>query len=129
MKTTFAVLALVAVASASQAQDPRLARRLEATALAQVTLVLDSARLAGLPTEPLVDRALEGASKGASGERIAAAVRKLAADLATAQRALNGGDAAELEAGASALRAGVSVEALARLRQSRSHEPLTVPLA
>lgn len=129
MKTTLALLALAGVTSLAAAQDPRLTRRLDAATLAQVTVVLDAARVAGLPLEPLVDRALEGASKGASSDRIAAAIRKLAADLDAARRALNGGDVAELEAGASALRAGVSADALARLRTARSREPLTVPLA
>jgi hypothetical protein len=129
MKTTLAALAALSLASTAFAQDPRLVRRLDPQAQAQVTLVLDSARAAGLPLEPLVDRAPEGASKGASGDRIAAAVRKLAADLATARQALGGGDAAELEAGASALRAGVTPDALARLRAARPRQPLTVPLA
>lgn len=129
MKATLAVLACCALTSTTQAQDPRLVRRLDTAALAEVTPVLDSARAAGLPLEPLVDRALEGASKSASGTRIAAAVRKLAADLSAARQALGGGAAAELEAGASALRAGVSADALARLRDARSRELLTVPLA
>lgn len=129
MKTTLAILAALALASAAHAQDPRLARRLDATAQAGVATILDSARAAGLPLEPLVDRALEGASKGASGQRIVAAVRKLALDLEAARQALRGGDTAELEAGASALRAGVTADALTRLRESRPRQPLTVPLA
>lgn len=129
MKTIACLLACLAVASTARAQDERLARRLDSTTQAQVAAVIDSARGAGLPLEPLVDRALEGASKGASGQRIVAAVRKLAADLAAARRALGGGSAAELEAGASALRAGVAADALARLRESRPRQSLTVPLA
>ena len=123
------IFAGLALASTAQAQDPRLTRRLDAAAQAEVNAVLDSARAAGLPLEPLVDRALEGASKGASGDRIVAAVRKLAADLGAAREALGGGDAAELEAAASALRAGVTAGALTRLRESRPRQPLTVPLA
>jgi hypothetical protein len=129
MKTMLATLVAFTLASAAQAQDPRLSRRLDAQAQAQVNPVLDSARAAGLPLEPLVDRALEGASKGASGERIAAALRKLATDLTTARVALGTSDAAELEAGASALRAGVSPDNLKRLRASRPNQSLTVPLA
>ena len=129
MKTTLAALLVLGLTSAAHAQDPRLARRLDAQTQMQVAAILDSARTAGLPLEPLVDRALEGASKGASGERIAAAVRKLATDLAAARKALGDSDAAELEAGASALRAGVKPETLGRLRASRPRQPLTVPLA
>ena len=128
MKTTLAALLALGLTSAAHAQDPRLAR-LDPQTQTQVAAILDSARTAGLPLEPLVDRALEGASKGASGDRISAAVRKLATDLAAARKALGNSDAAELEAGASALRAGVKPETLARLRASRPRQPLTVPLA
>jgi len=129
MKTTFAALFALTLTSTALAQDPRLVRRLDAQTQTQVAAILDSARAAGLPLEPLVDRALEGASKAASGERITAAVRKLATDLAAARRALGDSDAAELEAGASALRAGVKAETLTRLRAARPRQPLTVPLA
>lgn len=129
MKTMPVLLVALTLATTAQAQDPRLARRLDPQAQAQLAQVLDSARAAGLPLEPLVDRALEGASKGASVERIAAAVRKLAIDLTTARNALGGGNVAELEAAASALRAGVKPEDLKRLRASRPYQPLTVPLA
>ena len=122
MKTMPVLLVALTLATTAQAQDPRLARRLDPQAQAQLAQVLDSARAAGLPLEPLVDRALEGASKGASVERIAAAVRKLAIDLTTARNALGGGNVAELEAAASALRAGVKPEDLKRLQIGRAHD-------
>jgi len=124
------IVALALAGSRAAAQDDRLSRRLESTTYAQVAAELDSARGAGLPLEPLIARALEGASKNATGARIVAAVHRLAADLATARRAL--GDAStttELEAGASALRAGVDATALSELRRARPHYALTVPLA
>src|SRR5205807_1637966 len=68
------------LAATAVAQDPRLGR-LDATARPLVAGVIDSARAAGLPTEPLVQRALEGATKGAPGTLIASAVQRLAADL------------------------------------------------
>lgn len=129
MRPAICLLAGLALVSAARAQDPRLARRLDSVTQVQVAAVLDSARRAGLPLEPLVDRALEGASKGAPGQRIVAAVRKLAADLSAARHALGGGAGAELEAGASALRAGVTTDALMRLRETRPRQSLTVPLA
>jgi hypothetical protein len=129
MKATIGLLACLALTTTARAQDPRLARRLDPAVQAQIGALLDSARAAGLPLEPLVDRALEGASKGAAGPLIVNAVRKLAADLAAARHALGGGAAAELEAGASALRAGVASDALTQLRQSRPRQALTVPLA
>ena len=70
------------------AQEPRFIGRLPDAVRVQVDAVLDSARALGLPTEPLVDRALEGASKGADGARIVAAVRRLAGELGPARDAL-----------------------------------------
>ena len=48
----------------------------------------DSARAAGLPHEPLILKALEGASKGADSARIVTAVRALGGRLQEAARAL-----------------------------------------
>lgn len=110
------------------AQDPRLGR-LDAETRAAVAAVVDSTRRAGLPAEPLIQRALEGTAKGASGARITAAVRRLAADLGGARDALGtAASAPELEAGAAALRAGAPPEALRRL-QERRPPPLTIALA
>jgi hypothetical protein len=114
---------------AAAAQDPRLERRLDPDTRAAVDAVIDSARVAGLPVESLVDRALEGASKHAQPARIVAAVRRLAAELRSARAALGAGSSsAELEAGASALRAGVRPTDLTLLRQRRPRS-LTVALA
>ena len=112
------------------AQDPRL-ERLDPETRSVVVSVVDSARAVGLPSEPLIQRALEGATKGAAGPHIAAAVRRLATDLGTARTALGGGQrtsAPELEAGVAALRAGASPEVLTRLRDAR-RPPLTMALA
>jgi hypothetical protein len=119
-----ALLLMVQVA----AQDPRL-ERLDPETRSLVMSVVDSARAAGLPSEPIIQRALEGATKGATGPRIAAAVRRLATDLGTARTALGQGTSApELEAGVAALRAGASPEVLTRLRDAR-RPPLTMALA
>ncbi len=109
------------------AQEARLVSRLSEAARPEVDAVLDSARATGTPTEPLVDRALEGAAKGASDERILAAVRRLWAELGVARTAF--GDsalAAELRAGASALRAGATRSDLKTLRARRPNRPLIV---
>ena len=120
---------LVASPATLIGQDPRLERRLEPETRARVALVIDSARGAGLPVEPLVDKALEGASKGAPADRIVAAVRQLATGLGTARAALGSATVAELDAAASALRAGVRPATLTRLRAARGRQNLTVPLA
>ena len=89
-----------------------------------------SARAIGIPSEPLVDRALEGTSKGASGERIVTAVERLFGDLRDAQTALGRGSAPEeITAGASALRAGAAIDDLRGLRRARPGESVTVEAA
>jgi hypothetical protein len=110
------------------AQDPRL-ERLDPDTRSAVSAVVDSARSAGLPGEALIQRALEGASKGAPGARIVAAVRRLTVDLGTARTALgtNASDP-ELEAGVAALRAGATPQVLTRLRTVR-RPPLTMALS
>jgi hypothetical protein len=115
--------------STGAAQDPRLERRLDSATLQSVSAVIDSARLQGLPIESLVQRALEGAAKHAASPQIVAAVRRLAAELGTARLALGSASSPmELDAAASALRAGVSPADLTRLRHRRT-QSLTVALA
>src|SRR5204863_509897 len=97
---------LVTGTMAAQQIDPRL-DRLDAVTRSIVGALVDSAVAAALPTEPLIQRALEGATKRATGEVIVAAVRRLAQDLAHARDALGGtASPGELTAGAAALPAG-----------------------
>ncbi len=113
------VAAQVGASAPALIQDPRL-DRLDPDTRVQVSTVLDSARRVGLPTEPLIQRALEGATKAAPGSRIVAAVRRLSADLRVARIALGGeASAPELEAGVAALRAGARPQVLANLRSAR----------
>ena len=58
------VAALLMALQVSTSRDPRLGR-LDPDTRAGVSAVVDSARAVGLPTEPLIQRALEGATKGA----------------------------------------------------------------
>jgi hypothetical protein len=122
------IVAALLLALQVPAQDPRL-DRLDPDIRAAVTSVVDSARGVGLPAEPLIQRALEGATKRAPGSRILLAMRRLTADLGAAREAL--GDKAstpELEAGAAAIRAGVAPGVLTDLRNVR-HPPLTMAFA
>jgi hypothetical protein len=124
-----ATLLAPAAAGAQGGADPRLAQRLDPRTRAAVELLVDSARQAGLPVEPLVDRALEGASKGAPDSLILRVVRTLAGELRAARVALGTrATAAEISAGADALHWGVRPEELTRLRRVRSGQPLTVAL-
>ncbi len=134
MRLRFAILAVVAVlvaaAPAAAAQEPRLVGRLPDAARAQVDEILQAARAGGLPTEPLVDRALEGAAKGAAPALIVSAVGRLRDELHQARAAFGeSASSAELTAGASALRAGAAADHLAQLRRLRAGQPLTVAAA
>ena len=125
-----AALLLGLAASPAAAQDPRLETRIDGRTRAQLAPILDSARRAGLPVEPLVDKALEGASKGASRPRIVGAVRTLAATLGRARVAVGGtATEAEIVAAADALEAGIPPRQLGVLRALRPTRPLAVPLA
>jgi hypothetical protein len=121
---------LMCAPAALRAQDARLDARLDARTRDAVVAVIDSAHADGIPSEPLVQKALEGASKHADGARIVTAVRQLAGELGDARAALGPSSTdAEVIAGASALHAGIAPAALARMRASRSHGSLTVALA
>lgn len=131
-----AVLALVILSGSASAANAQVATvedlggRLDPRTAVAVRSFIDSVVVDGVPSEPLVAKALEGESKGASGERIIIAVRNLAGDLATARVAL--GSAAtspELVAGAGALRAGAPTDALLRLRAVRGTHSMLLPLA
>jgi hypothetical protein len=130
LRPTFVITVLTIYAAAfapAQAQEPRLGRLPDA-ARSQVDGMLAAARAEQLPSEPLVDRALEGAAKGARPEASVCGVRRLLEELRVARRAFGEtASAAELTAGASALRAGASADDLARLRSLRPRQPLTVP--
>lgn len=122
------ILAALLIAAQIAVQDPRL-ERLDPETRSLVVTVVDSARAVGLPSEPLIQRALEGATKGASGARIVAAVQRLATDLGTARTALGTrASAPELEAGVAALRAGATPQVLTQLRDVR-RPPLTMALS
>src|SRR5690349_4392236 len=94
----------------------KLAARLDTGAVAVILPIIDAAQAQGLPIDPLVQKALEGASKRAPADRIAFALRRLSTQLGTARTALgSNASATELVAGASALQAGVRSEVLATL--------------
>lgn len=114
-------VALLSSSVSAQAVDPRLVSRLDARTRAAVVAIVDSARLVSLPTEPLIDKALEGAAKKASSQQIISAVRTFAVQLGEARQALGAGsNADELLGGAQAIRAGIPVQQLERLRSVRS---------
>ena len=110
------------------AQGHRLDDRVDARARAGVQRIVDSARVAGLPVEPLVDKALEGTMKGADPARIIGAVSALSRRLATARAALGlGTDEPDLVAAAGALSVGVTPSALVRLRDAGGGASVATP--
>ena len=110
--------AALVIAPPAGAQTPggreRARAVLPAEAFDQVDRVVAEAGQAGLPVEPLWDKALEGAAKGVPAPRIAPAVTDFVGRLRTARGALGPmqPDAA-LVAAADALRRGVPAAALA----------------
>ncbi len=125
-----ALILVAATPPMARGQEPRLVGRVPDPARAQVDAILDAARTRGLPIEPLVDRALEGAAKGAPPATIVAAVNRLRDELVVVRGAFGEtASTAELTAGTSALRAGAATGDLARLRRLRSGQPLTVAAA
>jgi hypothetical protein len=124
-----AVLVLALVAGRVDAQDARLAR-LDRRVQTEVAALVDSARIRGIPTEAVVDKALEGAAKRAPNDRIIVVVRSRYRELAAARDALGSG-AMEVEiiAAADALHAGATAQVITTLRTQRPGVPLTIPLA
>lgn len=126
---TRALLALVLASQAAVGQDSRLAARLDSATARAVSTVVEQARRAGLPSEPLVAKALEGASKGAPARRIINAVTEYAAALSAGRTGLGtGASDAEIVAGAAALLAGAPAAALGAVRAGRPRQSVTVPL-
>jgi hypothetical protein len=124
---TIATVLTALAAFAASAQDARVAARLDARTAAAVTRVVDSARARSLPTEPLVQKALQGAAKRAASERVLAAVTELLSELTVARAALGQRSTeAELVAGAGALHAGVPAASLSRIRELRGGQSVTV---
>lgn len=83
----------------------------------------------GLPTRPLINRALEGAARRATSERILRVVREHASALYDARQALGPRSTDdELDAGASALKGGLDPQMLDAVRHARPIGQAVVPL-
>lgn len=124
-----AVLALPLHLAAQDAPASRLTGRLDEETQAMVLRTVDSARTRGLPVEPIVDKALEGATKRATGVRIQAAVSSLLHRLEIAREALAPSPGPrDIAAGADALAYGATRDALRTMRAIRPNESIAVPL-
>jgi len=126
---TAAVLFLWSAAGAWASADSQGLERLDPGTRAAVTSIVEEARKDALPTQPLVSKAIEGATKGASGERIVQAVRAYAEACRHARDAMGKESTeAEIVAAAGALQGGVPPDTLSHLRSARPRESLVVPL-
>ena len=129
--TRYLVPALIAlIVAPGAAQTPvrvRLEGRVPPAILASVEAIVADAAARELPTEPLVQKALEGGAKGVAPERILAAVQlvhtRLSAAGAAIDRAGVGRSATAIEAGAFALTAGLSGEDVSALVRGASDDP------
>jgi hypothetical protein len=130
LAAAFAVVVGTAARAGDEAGDEaRLAARLAPDVARQVAALVQDARAAGLPADPLIARAFEGASRGADGAGIVSGVRRQAGAQAAARGALGAGSQPdEIVAGASALLAGVPPDSLSRLRLARPGGSLVIPL-
>ena len=109
-------LVLVVAALPLAAQDPDPLAKLEPTTRYAVELLIDSAAMANLPTNPVRLTALQGIGRKASNKQIIEAVRKQLNYLRTAKEVLGPVDPEELTAGASVLAAGAQPAQLAAFR-------------
>ena len=124
-----AALALAGWSGSAAAQDRRLTERLDPTTARQVAAVVDSAGRARLPTEPLVQKALEGAAKRVPSPRIVAAVSALYQALGRARQALGGpAEEQEIVTGALWLRSGGGPGDLTRLKQRAGRRSVAVAI-
>lgn len=99
---------------------------------ARVRAAIDRAEATGIPVSLLEARVAEGRAKGVPMDRIAAAVERRAAALASARRAMSGErplSEGELAAGADAVESGIAGEALRAVIQRARTEDGAVALA
>jgi hypothetical protein len=93
-------------------------------ARAEVQRIVDSARVAGIPLDPLYAKVAEGQLKDAKDPEIVAAVRSLARRFIDVRAALGPSlDAGAMSAAATALRGGVPMSKIQQLAKASSGPP------
>jgi hypothetical protein len=125
------VLALMLVAAplAAQTAHPRLAGRVPAAALPAIDSLIARAVAESLPSEPLVQKALEGGAKGVPADRLVNGVRRGLIQLRDARAILCRATPARVEfegniaAVAAALARGLSPALVERLLAAAPSEP------
>jgi len=123
-----APLALGAQSPKADALRDRLQRSVDAATFAAVARVADDAVRRGLPSEPILNKALEGVTMRRPAPAIRTSVERLATRLDAARTALAPASAEDLAAGAEALANGVPSAILRDIRALRPTEPVNVPI-
>jgi hypothetical protein len=118
---------LLAVVATMVQPDPLIHVR-DPQLRAVVATELQLASNKGLPTSPLIAKALEGQLKAAPSARIQLALKTLAGRMELARTRLGTATDAELIAAADALAAGVPPDALAALRRVLPQRSVTLPI-
>jgi len=108
---------------AQQGVAARLEGRVPPEVVALVQQLAADAAARGLPVDPLVQKAIEGGAKGVPADRVAAAVRGVAAQLDAAATALRQGgltspDTGAIATGAFALNAGLGGKEISELARA-----------
>ncbi|HEY7193546.1 MAG TPA: hypothetical protein VH439_07365 [Gemmatimonadales bacterium] len=124
-------LALIALASPVSAQTPaaRLSGRVPAAAMPAIDSIIATAVVESLPTEPLVQKALEGSAKNVPPDRLVSGVRGTLVQLRAARmivaQAMPGQPIQEghVAAVAAALARGLPAPIVERLLTVAPHEP------
>lgn len=108
-----AFVALPATAAAQDAQRERLRQAFPAEAVTQIETILAEAEASGVPSDPLVAKALEGAAKRVPADRVVAALTVYAERLQQATEIVGPErGASAVVAAADALRRGVPAAAV-----------------
>lgn len=101
----------------------------DASTRIELERIINSARQSGLPTAPLVNRALQGAARKVDGNRVLGVVRSYADSMKVALTLLGTGSGeSEIDAAAAALRAGVSRDGIQQVRRTRGAGQATTAL-
>jgi hypothetical protein len=131
MRRLALAILLFALPGALTAQDARIERirqAFPAEAVTRIEGILAQAQAAGVPTGPLIAKALEGAAKGVAADRVVAVLSSYSDGLRRSQVLIGParGEAAVV-AGADALRRGVPPQTVQALAGAHSGD-LAVPL-
>jgi hypothetical protein len=124
-----AAMLVTLIAPFAGAQESRLAEKLDAETRQSVMRVIDTAKALGLPVEPIVEKALLGATFHRPRSAIEGAVKLQLERLQQSKNALDPSSQPEIATGAQAIAEGVPGKTLRQLRTAFPTQMLVVPIA